>query len=273
MKERSVPGPAPYVRPFADPPLPLTMHVVTLPSMRVVVPTSFASLLTPSALPRLLLLGLFLCASLPATAQDREREQREVASFTEIAYSLPGTLHLRQGDEQSVEIEASSEDLEKIETTIDGETLEIRSEHQSSWLSWLFDTGDELSGTDIDVYVTAPTVKSLSLAGTGNVVGETPLEGASLEVDIAGTGGLDLTLDVQDLEINIAGSGTTRLEGYVGTADVSIAGSGNVYLPEVDTLSASIAGSGNVRYSGDPQIESSIFGSGVVRAREQRSEP
>lgn len=216
-----------------------------------------------------LLLALFVSTALPATAQDREREQRTVAQFSEVAYSIPGTLHLQQGAERSVEIEAAPDVLNKIETTIDGATLKIRSEHQSNWLSWLLGSGDDLNGSeDIDVYVTAPTIEALSQAGSGSVIGETPIEGTTLEVNMAGSGSLDLEIDVTDLEISVAGSGTTRLEGQTTTAEVSIAGSSDVYLPEVNELEASIAGSGNVWYAGDPQIESSIFGSGAVRAKE-----
>lgn len=214
----------------------------------------------------LVLLVLLMCTTLPATAQERERQQREVATFSEIAYSIPGTLHLRQGDEQSVEVEATPEVLEEVETTIDGGTLEIRSARQSGWLGWLLGSENGLEG-DINVYVTAPTIEALSLAGSGNVVGETPFDGASFEINVAGSGALEMGLNVQDLEISVAGSGTTRLEGKTGSAEVSVAGSGDVYLPEVEELNASIAGSGNVWYQGDPQIETSIFGSGAVRSQ------
>ncbi len=215
-----------------------------------------------------LLLILFVSATLPATAQDRERQQREVEGFSSVSFSVPGTLHLRQGTEHTLDLEASPDVLEKIETTIDGETLEIRSEGESGWLSWLLDTGSGLNGADVDVYVTAPTFEEIDLAGSGDVVGETPIEGESLVFDLAGSGNLDLDVNVQRLEIDIAGSGGAGLRGQVDTAKVFIAGSGDVDLPVVEELSVSIAGSGDVQYEGDPEVESSISGSGSVRAKE-----
>lgn len=215
-----------------------------------------------------LLLILFVSATLPATAQDRERQQREVETFSKVSFSVPGTLHLRQGTEHALAIEAAPDVLEKIETTTDDETLEIGSEGQSSWLSWLFNSESGLNGADVDVYVTAPAFEEINLAGSGDILGETPLKGDSLVFDLAGSGSLDLDVDVQRLEIEIAGSGRTHFRGQVGTAKVSIAGSGDVELPVVEELSVSIAGSGDVQYEGDPEVDSSISGSGSVRAKE-----
>jgi len=231
-----------------------------------------------------LLVGLLALPAHLASAQDRVRETRSVASFTEIEYGLPGTLHLRQGDDQSVEIDAPTAVLDKIETTVDGETLDISDGNESGVFDRFF--GDDgLDTDDIDVYVTAPTINAVTLAGSGRVVGETQLSGASLSLTVAGSGDMEMDLEAEDLSVRVAGSGRCTLQGQARTLDVNIAGSGdlraanletqradvritgsgNAELNVTDRLSAEVIGSGDVRYRGRPTVETTTLGSGKVR--------
>lgn len=233
-----------------------------------------------------LLAGLVLVLSAgPAIAQDDpSRQTREVASFTGIGFSVPGTVHLRQGEPQSVEVEGPAKVLDRLETVVEDGTLHVRSEEERSWLDWFGSDVDER----IDVYVTAPTIERLSVAGSGDIVGETPIQSASLRLENAGSGGFDLAVDADEVRLSIAGSGDTRLRGRGGdlsvdiagsgdveaadleaaAVDVRIAGSGNVRVHATNRISAQIMGSGDVRYRGQPEIDSSVLGSGGVRPLE-----
>lgn len=234
-----------------------------------------------------LLIGLFAIPVHLAPAQDRVREVRSVASFTEIEYGIPGTLHLRQGDDSSVEIEAPQKVLDKVKTTVDGETLKISDGEDSGLLDQFFG-GDGLDTDQIDVYVTASTLRHLTLAGSGRVVGESRVTSESLSLTVAGSGDMDLDLNAEELSVRVAGSGTCTLQGEVSSlnvdlagsgdlraaalsmqrAEVRIAGSGSTELTVADRLSAKIFGSGDVRYRGRPTVETSTFGSGEVKPLE-----
>jgi hypothetical protein len=231
----------------------------------------------------LLLAGLLLGSALPAAAQDRTRETRSVDAFTEVGLSVPGTLHLRQGTSRSVEVEAAPTVLEHLETTVDGGRLEIRD--ASNWFDRMFG-GDDRDWGPIDVYVTAPTYEVVALAGSGAVVGETPLEGETLALKNAGSGRLTLEVAVRDLTVSIAGSGAAELRGTAetvaveiagsgtvdgldlrtATATIDVAGSGDTHIHVTDRLSATLMGSGDVTYRGSPTTDTSILGSGRVRA-------
>lgn len=230
----------------------------------------------------LLLAGLLIGSALPAAAQERTRETRSVDAFTEVALSVPATLHLRQGTPRAVEVEAAPTVLEHLETTVDGDQLEIRD--TSNWFDRMF--GGDRDWGPIDVYVTAPTYEAVALAGSGAVVGETPLEGERLALENAGSGRLTLEVAVRDLTVSIAGSGTAELRGTAetvaveiagsgtvegldlrtATATVDVAGSGDTHLHVTDRLSATLMGSGDVTYRGSPTTDTSILGSGRVRA-------
>ena len=230
--------------------------------------------------PVFLVLLLLLTVAPTATAQDRVREARDVSAFTKVALNVPGTLHLRQGEARSVEIEAARKVLDHLETTVEGSQLKIRDE--SNFFGRMFDDRD---WGDIDVYVTSPTIEAVSVAGSGSVVGETPIETSSLDLNNAGSGDLDLEVATGDLTASIAGSGTMQLRGTAERVDVRIAGSGTVrardlttataeiqvmgsgdtYMHVTDRLSVEIMGSGDVEYRGSPSIDTSILGSGDVR--------
>jgi hypothetical protein len=238
-----------------------------------------------------LVIGLVATSLLapPATAQETTRQTREVGSFTEVAFAVPGTLHLRQGEPQSVELEGPSEVLDRIETVIEGRTLKVRSEDSgsSSLFDWLMG-GNDNDLDPIDVYVTIPTVEGFSVAGSGDLIAETPIEGDDLDIQIAGSGNIEAELRGTRLSLNIAGSGDMTLRGQaddatieiagsgdvqaadlqVATADVSTAGSGDVEIHVTDRLSASIVGSGDVSYRGQPEVEANVVGSGDVESME-----
>lgn len=237
---------------------------------------------------------LFLMGVSLTPAQDRVREAREVESFTGIALSVPGTLHLRQGEPRSVEVEAPTDVLEHVETTVEGGTLKIRDERDpDGFLDVLFGDGGADIEEKVEAYVTVPTVDGIALAGAGTVLGETPIEASSLDLSNAGSGDMRLEVQVQALEVESAGSGTFDLTGTadrvdmqsagsgtveaidltVETADVQMAGSGDMRLHVVDSLSAEIIGSGDIEHRGSPTIETSLIGSGEVRAVEEEGGP
>lgn len=238
----------------------------------------------PSSLLRIaLLVGLLGALVHTATAQDRTRQARTVDSFTEVSFEVPGTLHLRQGDARSVEVEAPQEVLDRLETTVEGGTLKIRSEDDDGIFDW-FGADDDLDSDEMDVYVTASTIEKIRLAGSGRIVGETRIESESLTLSVAGSGNLELEVATQRLEVSVAGSGDCMLRGRadaldtdiagsgdiravdleVRTAEVRIAGSGDAELHVTDRLEARIVGSGDVRYRGRPEIDVNSLGSGEV---------
>ena len=232
---------------------------------------------------------LFLADVSWAHAQDRTQETREVVSFTEVALSMPGTLHLRQGTPRSVDVKAPADVLKHVETTVENGTLKIRDERApAGFLESLFGGGGAETEEEIEAYVTVPTVEGVSLAGAGTVVGETPIEASSLDLRSAGSGDMQLAIRVQELEVESAGASTFDLKGTADevavagagagtveaidlttkTAEVEVAGAGDVRLHVTDRLSVDIIGAGDIEHRGSPDIETNIIGSGEVRSVE-----
>ncbi len=236
-----------------------------------------------SVLRTALFVGLLVLPLHVAAAQESARETRSVEAFTAVEFRVPGTLHLRQGSDRSVEIEAPPAVLDQFETGVDDGTLELPVDSDDTLFGGLF--GDDVSVDEkVDVYVTAPTIESVSLAGSGEIVGENQIEGETFGLSVAGSGRTRLDVNAEELDVQVAGSGTTMLKGQTDalttniagsgdlqaadletrTMEVSIAGSGDVEVHVTDELDASIFGSGDVHYRGQPSVSTSSFGSGEV---------
>ena len=138
------------------------------------------------------------------------------------------------------------------------------------------------------VKVTVPfkDIDEVSLGGSGEITTKNVISADDLELNVAGSGKMNIDIDAKNVESNISGSGTMTVngsaknlesnvagsgsfEGYglvvVDDVDVSIAGSGSVEITASGNLKSSIAGSGDVRYKGNPKTNSSISGSGSVK--------
>jgi len=227
--------------------------------------------------------GLFV--PLAVVAQESfVRQTRTVAAFTEIEFAVPGTAYIRQGESRSVEVEASENDLERLETVVEGDALAIRGEDDGfGWFGWL-GGGTGFDGT-ISAYITVPSIRKIAVAGSGRVVSEMALSGTSFDLENAGSGGFDLEIRADEIEVESAGSGESLLRGQAETLSVHVAGAGDVDAAQLDvaTASAHIAGSGDVRvrvsdhlsieivgsgdvwYLGDPEVETNVLGTGDAR--------
>lgn len=237
-------------------------------------------------------IGLFL--ALPGFSQ---KESRTVSSFHSISFGIPGTLYLKQGDVQSLQLEGDQDDLDDIETEVVNGQLRIKMEKQH-WFNWNF-------RHDVDVYITVPNLDAVSLGGSGKIVGNSRIKSDNmrlsvsgsgnmeldvtadrLKLDVSGSGRMNLSLDAgnvdqhisgsggitlrgntKDASLDISGSGRLNASGFdVETYDISISGSGKADISVRDAITASISGSGSVYYRGSPdKVISRVSGSGKVK--------
>jgi hypothetical protein len=203
------------------------------------------------------------------------QESRGVLGYTGIAVSVPGTIVVRQGDYAPIAIEADDNLLPEIETVVEGGILKVRFKRKLSV------TGR----ATIRLLVTGPTIESLAVAGSGDIVAEA-LKSRALSISVAGSGDVKIArLDAQTLKASVAGSGDIKVAGraaevnltVAGSGDVeadrlesrrarvSIAGSGDVSVWAQESLEATVAGSGDIRYYGDPSISKKVAGSGSLK--------
>ncbi len=229
---------------------------------------------TRSTLITLILLAIFTHA---AFAQS---EVRELPAFTEINLRVAAKVHLVQGNQQKVEIEARSSALEQLVTEVSGRALVIRFPARNL-LNRSFDPGK------ITIYITVPEISALNISGSGDIHAEGSWNSRIIDLNVSGSGSMYIDeLNVERVKAVISGSGDIVIKGgdkaeeFSGTVSgsgnikaanyeanhvtVRILGSGNCNIHTNGTLNARIAGSGSVFYSGNPSLDTSIAGSGKV---------
>lgn len=209
--------------------------------------------------PAILGLSALLLVSVQGIAQ--KKETRNVGSFSELAFGVPGTLHLKQGPSQSVVLEGDPEVLEKIETEVRGNRLVIRAENR--WRVW--DWGNK----KITAYVTMTNIEGLDVSGSGDLIGEGKFITGALELRVSGSGSMDIQAEARgDVEADVSGSGNIRLKGKCVSLKSDVSGSGKVRLDLAVNTQASfgISGSGKIEASGSAdRVKTSISGSGGLR--------
>jgi len=202
---------------------------------------------------------------------------RDVRDFKNVKLRGFMNVYLTQDANMKVTIEGEENIIEHIRTYRENNSLIISTE-----------SGVRLRNTKpVNVYVSAPLLEEISIAGSGDIVSKTKISNDShmefsisgsgninvdvdapaVKVDISGSGNSDLKGKTKDLTIGIAGSGQSRSKELMSeNATVSIAGSGDAYVFASSSLDVSVAGSGDVYYLGQPHINSKIAGSGSVKS-------
>lgn len=182
-----------------------------------------------------------------------------VKDFDSFGLGMNATVYVKQGRNFRVEIEAQKNIIDALE-------LEVE---DGAWNAGFGDDTKARNYKKAKIWITMPTVRSLAIGGTGEIIGESEFKDlGDLKLSIAGSGEIDFSGDAKDGKLSIAGSGTIRGENLkMDNAKVNIAGSGKTYLHMNNgDLKVSIAGSGDVYYKGKANVSSSIAGSGRVKS-------
>ena len=205
----------------------------------------------------ILALAFCMMASFSLMAQSSGKKSYDLSGFHSIALGVSVTVHLMQGD-YKVEATGPAEDLERLQIAVDDKSLSIGSEKQKNGKGW--------KSSKVDVFVTMPEVKNLSVGGSGDIVMEDRFESqGDMNVAIGGSGDVKLMGSAEKVSISVAGSGNVDAEELKSAScEISIAGSGDVAIGPSKTLDVSIAGSGDVSYKGEPKVNKSVVGSGDV---------
>jgi len=208
------------------------------------------------------LLFIALLASSLSWAQTKETVN--VETFTKISFRVPGKLYLKQGSPQKVELEGDQEFIKELDTRVEGGKLIIGKESKWNWRdSW---------GNDdkVIVYVTVKDISAISVGGSGDVIGQTKITSADLDLNVSGSGSLQVEVAASGkLEADVSGSGRIDLKGSCNSFDSDVSGSGRVSMNASISNGATfgISGSGKIEASGTAkEVKATISGSGRVYA-------
>lgn len=201
-------------------------------------------------------------------------ENRPVSNTAKILIVGGLDVFVEQG-KPAVRVEGDENILQYVETNAGNEWLEIKTR----------DHVNIHSAHPVKIYITAPEISALKVAGSGNITCNNKFSsGRNMSFSITGSGNITANVNSPVVNASITGSGNMYLKGETRNADIEITGSGNYDSPELkaenaavkisgsgdanlfadNNLKASIIGSGGVKYRGNAAVDKNIAGSGVV---------
>ncbi|WP_069661192.1 head GIN domain-containing protein [Arcticibacter eurypsychrophilus] len=227
-----------------------------------------------------LITGAYTCYSKPLSALGmsmNDKQNRHISGFTGVEVIGSYDVFIKQGNTESVIVEANDDVIDRIITEVEGGTLKIYTKKSNFNFSW--------ENKKTAIYVTAKDLNRISVIGSGNVSFAEGISTSKLRLKLTGSGDVSGKVNVKTLESELTGSGDMKLSGQAQTSSVTVTGSGdfsgrdlattksivqvrgsgNVGVNVLQQLDASVAGSGDIRYTGTPkQISSSKSGSGDI---------
>lgn len=202
-------------------------------------------------------------------------ETRSVSGVREVVFSMPGTLIITQGTNESLVIDGDSSVSHLIVTRMSGSRLVIERSDGNA------------SGASVTIRLTVNDVASIEQTGEGHIeadgltsgllklvtrgAGDVRIDGLavdSLRVATYGVGAIDLSGSATQQDVEMYGAGVYRADRLVSSdTTVELRGAGRVTVQSTNTLDARIWGSGVIEYSGNPRVSQDVSGSGRVTHR------
>jgi hypothetical protein len=188
-------------------------------------------------------------------------KERKTDSFTGLKVSSGIDVYLKQGNDETVTVEADENLHEYILTEVRGGVLNVYSEYNIR------------DAERKRVYVTMKEVNSVKTTSAGDVIGETSISGDKLELSASSAGDIKLDLKVKSLEIDISSSGDISLTGETDIlradlssagdlnaydlkareADISVSSAGDADINVSERITARASSAGDINYKGDPK--------------------
>jgi hypothetical protein len=188
-------------------------------------------------------------------------ERRNATNFDKINIDGVLDVYLQQGESYRVEVVTDENLQDIVETkTVDGVLYVDTKDDQ------------EYDATQMDIYITMPDIRQISLDGVTALYTPEILELSSIEIEKLNTGLLSFNVIVDELTINSHGIGNVELSGkgqqviinndMVGdinaygfkayNLDLVHAGTGTVQVFVTNKFGVEITGVGNVYCKGNP---------------------
>ena len=224
------------------------------------------------------------------------RVSRDVGDFTGVHLSTIGTVHVKIGKAEGLEIEAEENLIEYIETEVEDGNLKISNRRKFNLKA----------KEPIKYFVTVKKLHRIALSSSGDAV-LPQIENKSFSIALSSSGDLEARgLAVGHLDVSLSSSGDAYIEmigaesidaalsssgdlqfggGEVGDLNLSISSSGDfdgvdlkadramvkisssgdAYVWVTDALVATLSSSGSVHYSGDPVVTRQRSSSGRIK--------
>ncbi|MDJ1504207.1 head GIN domain-containing protein [Xanthocytophaga agilis] len=181
-----------------------------------------------------------------------------VSSFDEIKIEGVFTIHLTQGNTESVKIAIDDNLLQYITVENENDRLIVK---------WTKNQHQSINNVKSDLYITFKNLQELNLNHVGKLQTTNTLKLQDLVVNVNSVGETNLTLNAQSLTIRHDGVGSLNLDGTAKEATIKCSGVGSLKAFDlvVDKLNLNCSGVGSAEVTAEKEISISASGVGGVR--------
>lgn len=180
-------------------------------------------------------------------------QTRDVDPFTAVDLAGANAITIGVGGEQRVVVRADDNLVSRVTTEVREGTLVVD------------ESGSFETVVPMTVEITVPSLDGVYLTGSGTILIDAHELGA-LRVGLPGAGSITGAGSAGTLDVDLTGSGDVDLGKLVARdATVVLSGSGTVLVHVTGALEADVSGTGSVTYTGDPDsVDREITGTGSV---------
>jgi hypothetical protein len=225
----------------------------------------------------ILFTGMLLSSAAYSATQDYEKDY-PVQNINGIDLTLACELYIKQGDTESLKIEADEDVLDKIKVKQKDSIVYIKTDKKE------YDMDD----WDVEIYLTVKTLNSIDIGGAVKLENEGTLKSSKLSIDVSGAADIELNIEVEKLLADLSGAVNADLEGKADYVVIDMSGASKVDAEDLisravyldfsgfgkadvhasEVLKVEMSGMGVVRYSGNPgRINTESSGLGVIKSK------
>lgn len=211
------------------------------------------------------------------STQDEEKNI-EISGVNGLDISIACELKIRQGNEESLRIEADKDIFDRLDIKIKDSVLYIDSD----------DRHREFDDWDVEVYLTVKTLNKIDIGGAVEMRTSGTLETKKLELSVSGAADIDLSIDTEKLLADFSGAVKADIEGKANYVVMDMSGASKVDAEDLVTdafyldfsgfgkadiyaekvLKVDMSGMGVVRYGGNPQkVDANSSGLGIIKSK------
>ena len=203
-------------------------------------------------------------------------QTREVSGFEAVSVAYPAQVLIKQGNAESLKIEADDNLLPNLKTQVKNGTLEIFYKREN---------GKHVNPTKtVKITIVVKDLKNVDFTSAGELTVEN-LKTDTLDVSLSGAGNMKLDkILVKALSVSLSGAGSSTASGtaddlnltisgfgdfkgadlHSKDAQVDISGAGSATVWADNDLNAQISGAGSVSYYGSASVTKQVSGVGGV---------
>ena len=188
--------------------------------------------------------------------------ERNTGDYDGVSVSGWFDVDLVNGSEGTVTLEGEENLLEYIITEVKNGKLVIKTEKGVN-----LKTSNWKSGIRITVPV--ESINSVSMSGSGDIVGKTKIKSGNFSTAMSGSGDITLDIETNSLTASMSGSGDITLSGTTTDFEATISGSGDIdaFDLEADHVNATVSGSADIQVTANKSIKARVSGSGDISYR------